>query len=46
MPDKFLEELASIGATAGIALGLDRLFLLFMGRTHIAEVMPFISEEL
>jgi len=46
MPEKFLEELASIGETAGIALGLDRLFLLFMGRTHIAEVVPFISEEL
>src|SRR5665647_1336306 len=46
MPEKFLTDLASVGATAGIALGLDRLFMLLMGSTCIAAIMPFISEEL
>ena len=46
MPEKFLTDLALIGATAGIALGLDRLFMLLMGNTCIAEAMPFVPEEL
>jgi len=46
MPEKFLVDLASVGETAGIALGLDRLFMLFMGGDSVAAAMPFIFEEL
>ena len=46
MPEHFLAELAAVGETAGIALGLDRLFMLLMGCPHIAAAMPFIFEEL
>jgi lysyl-tRNA synthetase class 2 len=46
MPEKFLADLASVGETAGIALGLDRLFMLLMGSPHIAAAMPFPAEEL
>ena len=46
MPEKFLADLATVGETAGIALGLDRLFMLLMGYSRIAGVMPFIFEEL
>ena len=46
MPEKFLIDLASVDATAGIALGLDRLFMLLMGSASLAEAMPFVSEEL
>jgi lysyl-tRNA synthetase class 2 len=46
MPEKFLVDLASVGDTAGIALGLDRLFMLLTGGDSIAAAMPFISEEL
>jgi lysyl-tRNA synthetase class 2 len=46
MPEKFLVDLASVGETAGIALGLDRLLMLLMGRTSIGAAMPFIFEEL
>ncbi len=46
MPEKFLTDLASVGETAGIALGLDRLFMLLMGAGNIATSMPFIFEEL
>jgi elongation factor P--(R)-beta-lysine ligase len=46
MPEKFLVDLASVGETAGIALGLDRLFMLLMGGGSIAAAMPFIFEEL
>lgn len=46
MPEEFLADLASVGETAGIALGLDRLFMLLMGSPHIAAAMPFPAEEL
>lgn len=46
MPEKFLTDLAAVGATAGIALGLDRLFMLLMGSASIAEAMSFVVEEL
>ena len=46
MPEKFLKDLASVGATAGIALGLDRLFMLLMGSTSLAEAIPFVPDEL
>lgn len=46
MPEKFLADLDSIGEAAGIALGLDRLFMLLMRGSNIAAAMPFIFEEL
>ncbi len=46
MPEKFLADLSKVGETAGIALGLDRLFMLLMGGIDIAAAIPFIFEEL
>ncbi|MBV5317131.1 MAG: EF-P lysine aminoacylase GenX [Desulfobulbaceae bacterium] len=46
MPETFLADLALVGETAGIALGFDRLFMLLMGYSSLAEAMPFIIEEL
>lgn len=46
LPQMFLDELGKIGTAAGIALGVDRLCMLFMGVTDIALVLPFSFEEL
>ncbi len=46
MPELFLDDLTRMDETAGIALGLDRLLMLLAGRERIAEVLPFIFEEL
>ncbi len=46
MPEKFLCALERLPDCAGIALGLDRLFMLLMGRDSIAEVLPFSDVDL
>lgn len=46
VPEKFLQDLSLLEDTAGIALGLDRLFMLFTGVTTIAEAMPFARKDL
>lgn len=46
MPHNLLAELRQIGPAAGIALGVDRLCMLFMGAEVIASVIPFNFEEL
>lgn len=46
LPEKFLAELSLVDETAGIALGVERLGMLLMGRPDISTVMPFIFEEL
>ena len=46
MPEAFLADLGKIDEAAGIALGLDRLGMLLLGRSSINEAMPFIFEEL
>lgn len=46
MPELFLDDLARMNETAGIALGLDRLLMLLCGRERLAEILPFIFEEL
>ncbi len=46
MPEKFLDDLGELGETAGIALGLDRLFMLLMNKASVAEAMSFAMEEL
>ena len=46
LPDKFLAELSHIPAAAGIALGLDRLVMIFLDASAIDEVVFFTPEEL
>ncbi|MEA1966928.1 MAG: EF-P lysine aminoacylase EpmA [Thermodesulfobacteriota bacterium] len=46
MPEKFLEELGNMPETAGIALGIDRLVMLFTNSLSIDEVVAFTPEEL
>ncbi len=45
MPERFLKDLALVGETAGIALGLDRLLMLLLGSARLADALPFIFEE-
>lgn len=44
MPDKFLADLAAMPPTAGIALGVDRLAMLFTGAENIEQVVAFTPE--
>jgi lysyl-tRNA synthetase class 2 len=46
LPDKFLEALATMPASAGIALGVDRLVMIFSGRKSIDAVVSFTPEDL
>ena len=46
MPELFLADLTRMHETAGIALGLDRLLMLLCGREQLADILPFIYEEL
>ena len=46
MPEKFLDALDHLGKTAGIALGLDRLFMIFQGLSTVSEVVCLYSDEL
>ena len=46
MPEKFLAALEKMPECAGIALGLDRLFMLLLERENIAEVLPFSEADL
>ncbi|MDP3696215.1 MAG: EF-P lysine aminoacylase EpmA [Desulfocapsaceae bacterium] len=41
MPERFLEELAGLDRAAGIALGVDRLLMLLMGKKSVGEVVSF-----
>ncbi len=45
-PEPFLQEMATMPAAAGIALGVDRLVLLLTGAASIDEVVAFTPEEL
>lgn len=45
-PEPFLNELASMPASAGIALGIDRLVMLFCDADKIDDVVAFTPEEL
>ena len=46
MPEKFLDSLVHIDQAAGIAMGLDRLFMLFLGENRIENGISFSPEEL
>ncbi len=46
LPEKFLADLENLGDTAGIALGLDRLFMILLSCDTVAEVMCMPFEEL
>lgn len=46
LPEKFLADLAEMNETAGIALGIDRLFMLLLGCRSVAEVMCLSPEDL
>ena len=46
LPEKFLNDLASMPEAAGMAFGVDRLVMLFAGAESIDEVVAFTPEEL
>ncbi len=46
MPDRFLAELNAMPPSAGIALGVDRLAMVFSDAKAIDEVVAFTPEEL
>jgi lysyl-tRNA synthetase class 2 len=46
LPDKFLEALASMPPSAGIALGVDRLVMIFADQKSIDSVVTFTPEDL
>lgn len=46
MPERFLADLGNLGETAGVALGLDRLFMLLLGCATVAEVITLPQQYL
>lgn len=46
MPECFLEDLGRIEQAAGIAMGMDRLFMLLSGSKKLEDAVSFAPEEL
>ncbi|GBE53668.1 elongation factor P--(R)-beta-lysine ligase [bacterium BMS3Bbin14] len=46
MPERFLDDLGRLDETAGIALGLDRLFMVLLGAETVADVVSFAGDDL
>lgn len=46
MPERFLQDLAHLDEAAGIALGVDRLLMLLMGKANISEVVSFAPTDM
>ena len=46
VPEKFLEDMENMPESAGMALGLDRLIMLFTNKSRIDDVVSFTPEEL
>ncbi len=45
-PDPFINELSTLPPSAGIALGIDRLIMLFCDKNNIDDVVSFTPEQL
>ena len=45
MPERFLQDIAKLKQAAGIALGVDRLFMLALGAQDIRDVVSFSPED-
>jgi elongation factor P--(R)-beta-lysine ligase len=45
MPELFLKDLGQIDSAAGIAMGLDRVFMLFLGKDHVENVITFSVDD-
>jgi len=46
MPEKFLSDLGRMHDAAGIALGIDRLFMLISGKTCIYDAVSFSPDDM
>lgn len=46
MPEKFLDEMDGMKPSAGIALGVDRLVMVFLDAETISDVVAFTPEDL
>lgn len=46
LPEKFLHDLQKMPEAAGIALGVDRLVMLLLGKRSIDQAVPFGHEDL
>jgi lysyl-tRNA synthetase class 2 len=46
IPEKFLAEMEDMTPSAGIALGVDRLIMVFVDAKTIDDVVAFTPEEL
>ena len=46
MPEKFLTDLENLPPCSGIALGVDRLLMLIMGKNDISQVVSFAPDDL
>jgi lysyl-tRNA synthetase class 2 len=44
MPERFLEDMTSMPHAAGIALGVDRLAMIFCDSSTIDDVVSFVPE--
>ncbi len=45
MPEKFLSDIDKLGSAAGIALGLDRFFMLVMGYPSLSAAVTFAEDD-
>jgi len=45
MPVRFLDDLEKLESAAGIALGIDRLFMLLMNQDNLSEAVTFDSRD-
>lgn len=45
MPERFLEDLAKLSKAAGIALGVDRLFMLLLDSSSVLSAVSFNPED-